>query len=166
MTFYFYSNFEPFQKIPSPSNTVTAIFNRFHHPCSYYIHMQAQWSTMGVVQGYYVLLYILNSSLFENLFWGISRILWNSLKIPWNFKTFNPCLDMQLPWNMYPCPCLEIQGISRLTSFSPWNFSVTLNLEKPWNFLNRSPWHWLNLEFQGQFQGTLKFKAMIVLPTH
>ena len=97
-------------------------------------------------------------------YWGISRTPWNSLKNPWNFKPINPCLDMQLPWNTYPNPCLEIQGFSRSTSFSPWNFSVTLNLENPWNFFDRSPWPWKNLEFQGQFQGTLKFKAMIVLP--
>ena len=89
-----------------------------------------QWGWFKVIMSFYK--YILNSSLFENLFWGISRILWNSLKIPWNFKPFNPCLDMQLPWNMYPCPCLEIQGFSRSTSFSPWNFSVTLNLENFW----------------------------------
>ena len=98
-------------------------------------------------------------------YWGISRTPWNSLKNPWNFKPINPCLDMQLPWNTYPNPCLEIQGFSRSTSFSPWNFSVTLNLENPWNFFDRSPWPWKNLEFQGQFQGTLKFKAMIVLPS-
>ena len=117
-----------------------------------------------MAQGYYVLVYILDISLFKKPCLGIPRSAWNSSEIPWKLKPFNPCLDMQLPWNMYPCPCLEIQGFSRSTSFSPWNFSVTLNLEKPWNFLNRSPWHWLNLEFQGQFQGTLKFKATIVLP--
>ena len=65
-------------------------------------------------------------------YWGISRTPWNSLKNPWNFKPINPCLDMQLPWNTYPNPCLEIQGFSRSTSFSPWNFSVTLSLENFW----------------------------------
>ena len=118
-----------------------------------------------MAQGYYVLVYILDILLFKKPCLGIPRSAWNSSEIPWKLKPFNPCLDMQLPWNMYPHPCLEIQGFSRPTSFSPWSFQVTLNLENPWNFSDRSPWPWKNLESQGQFRGTLKFKARIVHPS-
>ena len=109
-----------------------------------------------MAQGYYVLVYILDILLFKKPCLGIPRSAWNSSEIPWKLKPFNPCLDMQLPWNMYPHPCLEIQGFSRPTSFSPWSFQLpstlktleifrtghldlerTLNLkvnfEEPWN---------------------------------
>ena len=64
--------------------------------------------------------------------WKIKDFQGLPLIWPRNFNVFNPWVDHELPRKCCPCPCLEIQGFSRLSIDKPWSpissFSLTSTL--------------------------------------
>ena len=81
-------------------------------------------------------------------FWGFSRIFWD-----FNYST----LDLESTF--LDKPCLEVQGISRITLEISLIFSTLQPLTWIWKIMKILPLTWKKLELQGQGQGSLLVKV-------
>ena len=87
------------------------------------------------------------SRIFED-FQGFSRIFWD-----FNYST----LDLESKF--LDKPCLEVQGISRITIEISLNFLTLQPLPWIWRNSKIIPLTWKKLELQGQGQGSLLVKV-------
>ena len=82
-------------------------------------------------------------------FQGFSRIFWD-----FNYST----LDLESTF--LDKPCLEVQGISRITLEISLIFSTLQPLTWIWKIMKILPLTWKKLELQGQGQGSLLVKVL------